>query len=228
MVVVGFDTSTPATAAAVLLDDGRAVERRHDPEPGERPGHAARLLELLEAALAAAGADWEQVERIAVGAGPGGFTGLRIGIATARALGQARGIPLVAVGTLHALAEAAPAHHGPLLAVLDARRGEAFAAAFAPDGAVLHEPAALRPEALGALAAGLGGAPAAVGDGAVRFRAELEAAGARVPADAAPEHRVSAAAICRLGAAGRTADRDSLLPDYRREPDATAPRDRPG
>ena len=60
----------------------------------------------------------------------------------------------------------------------------------------------------------------AVGDGAVRFRPELERAGADVPADDSPLHRVSALEVCRLGAAGQPADRDALLPDYRREPDA--------
>jgi tRNA threonylcarbamoyladenosine biosynthesis protein TsaB len=63
----------------------------------------------------------------------------------------------------------------------------------------------------------------AVGDGAVRFRAELEAARVTVPADGDPVHRMSAAPLCRLGAVGEPAERDRLLPDYRREPDAKPP-----
>ena len=218
MVVVGLDTATAATAAAVLLADGRTVERRHDPEAGERPGHAARLLALIEAALEDAGAGWSDVGRLAVGVGPGGFTGLRIGIATARGLAQARAIPLVGVGSLEALAAG---HEGPVAAVLDARRGEAFLAAY-EDGVELLAPAALGPGALEQAVAALPGPPLAVGDGAVAFRAVLERAGAVVAADDDPVHRVSAAAVCRLGAdPGRApVDRDALLPDYRREPDA--------
>ena len=103
-------------------------EVRDDPEPGARPMHAARLLAAAEEALGAAGVGWEDVDRLAIGVGPGSFTGLRIGIATARALAQGRGLPLVGVSSLEALARGAAA---PLvLAVLDARRGEAFAAAW--------------------------------------------------------------------------------------------------
>jgi tRNA threonylcarbamoyladenosine biosynthesis protein TsaB len=76
----------------------------------------------------------------------------------------------------------------------------------------------------GELAERLEDSPLAVGDGAVRFREQLERAGAVVPPDDAPAHRVSALEICRLGAGGEPADRDALLPDYRREPDAKPPR----
>ena len=200
-----MDTATPATAVAVWSPDGPAVERRDDPGLGERPGHASRLLRLVDDVVT----DWNAVIRIAVGVGPGGFTGLRIGIATARALAQARELPLVGVSSLAALA--AP-NDGPVVAVIDARRGEVFAAS---PGA--FEPAALAPEALGAR---IEPGWLAVGDGAVRFRVELERAGATVPADDSPLHRVSALEVCRLGAGREPADRDALLPDYRREPDA--------
>lgn len=216
--ILGLDTATPATAVAAWAPGGPAVERRDDPEPGTRPGHAARLLVLVEAVLAAADAGWDDVERIAVGVGPGGFTGLRLGIATARGLAQARDLPLVGVSSLAALAagaselEAAEAAPEPVVAVIDARRGEVFAAQ-----ARRFEPVALAPAALAErLAAGT----PAVGDGAVRFRAELEVAGAAIPADGSSLHRVSALHVCRLGAQGVPTDRDALLPDYRREPDA--------
>jgi tRNA threonylcarbamoyladenosine biosynthesis protein TsaB len=181
---------------------------RHD-EP-DRPRHAQTLLPLLEQALADAGGTWEDVERICVGTGPGGFTGLRLGIATARALAQARDVPLVGVSSLEALALGAESPD--VLAVIDARRGEVFAARYR-DGDCVMEPAALAPSALPA-------APLAVGDGAVRFREELERAGVAVPADGSRAHRVSALMICRLGRAREPVDRDALLPDYRREPDA--------
>jgi tRNA threonylcarbamoyladenosine biosynthesis protein TsaB len=206
-VILGLDTATPATAVAVWAPDGAAVERRDDPAPGERPGHASRLLALVDEVVD----DWGAIARIAVGVGPGGFTGLRIGVATARALAQARDLPLVGVSSLAALAAGA-SHDGPVVAVIDARRGEVFAASPGT-----FEPVALAPDAL---AARIAPGSLAVGDGAVRFRAELERAGAAVPADDSPLHRVSALEVCRLGAAGEPADRDALLPDYRREPDA--------
>jgi tRNA threonylcarbamoyladenosine biosynthesis protein TsaB len=215
--ILGFDTATPATAVAVWAPGGPDVERRHDPPPGERPGHAGRLLALVEEALRAAGADWDRIERIAVGIGPGGFTGLRIGIATARALAQARSLPLAGVSSLDALAAAAREETGAdVLTAIDARRGEVFAAA---EGWL--EPAALAPAAL---AARVPPGSLAVGDGAVRYRQELEGAGAAVPPDDSPLHRVSAVWVCRLGTLGEPADRDTLLPDYRREPDASPPR----
>jgi tRNA threonylcarbamoyladenosine biosynthesis protein TsaB len=202
-VILGIDTATAATAAAVL-GDGVRREARDDPPPGARPRHAERLLALIEEVV---DGGWDRVARIAVGVGPGGFTGLRHGIATARALAQSRELPLVGVSSLEALAAGRPVY-----AVIDARRGEVFAYA---EGRL--EPQAIRPADL---AARLVAGAQAVGDGAVRFREELERAGGRVPPDDSPVHRVSALEVCRLGAAGEPIGRDTLVPDYRRDPDA--------
>ena len=102
MKVLGFDTATRATTVALLdTDRGEAIERRDDPPPGARPRHTTRLLALVVEVLDAAGVSWADVDRIAVGVGPGTFTGLRIGVATARALARAREIELVGVSTLH-------------------------------------------------------------------------------------------------------------------------------
>jgi tRNA threonylcarbamoyladenosine biosynthesis protein TsaB len=213
VIVAGIDTASPSTVAGVLLADGRIVEARDDPPEGSRGEHAARLLALLEQALAQAETKWDEVDRIAVGIGPGGFTGLRIGIATARALAQGYDLPLV---SLTALAGGA---RGTVAAVLDARRSEVFAGVW-EDGRELAAPAALAPPELAERLAALGRSVQAVGDGAVRFRAELEAAGIAVPPDGSSVHRIHAAPLCRLGAVGEPAERDRLLPDYRREPDA--------
>jgi tRNA threonylcarbamoyladenosine biosynthesis protein TsaB len=217
VILVALDTASPATVAGVLRADGSVVEARDDPPPGSRGEHASRLLPLIEQALEGAG--WSEVERIAVGVGPGGFTGLRIGVATARALAQAHGLPLVPVSSLAALAANAD---GLAAAVLDARRGEVFAAVY-DSGRELVGPAALAPDALAARLRQLDRPVQAVGDGAVRFRQELEGAGVAVPADGSSVHRIRAAPLCRLGAVGEPAERDRLLPDYRREPDAKPP-----
>lgn len=214
--ILGLDTATASTAVGLWAPGGPEVERRDDPPLGARPAHAGRLLLLVEEVLAAAAVDWDAVERIAVGVGPGSFTGLRLGIATARGLAQARDLPLVGVSSLAALAAGASKGvrppYGVVVAVIDARRGEVFAAAEGRFG-----PVALKPEEL---AERIEPGWLAVGDGAVRFREPLERAGAVIPADDAPQHRVSALQVCRLGAHGQPADRDALLPDYRREPDA--------
>ena len=234
MIVLGLDTATPSTVAGVLLE-GRVFEVRDDPAPGERPAHAAWLLAAAEEALAAAGVGWDDVTRLAVGVGPGSFTGLRIGIATVRGLAQSRNIPVTGVSTLEALARGAgrwpersaggagaggaEASAEPILAVLDARRGEAFAAAWSAGEPVLAA-AALSPEALAERVRALPAPPLAVGDGSIRFRGSLESAGAHVPPDEDGVHRLRAEHVCRLGAEGSPTDRDALLPDYLREPDA--------
>lgn len=214
-----IDTATAATVVGVALGDV-VVERRHDPEPGERPGHISQVLALAEDALAAAGTELAAMERIGVGVGPGAFTGLRIGIATARALSHATGRPLVAVSTLGALAVAAGdgdgQQAGPVLAVVDARRGEAFVALWEA-GRQVFAPCAVAPEELAAVAAG---AVLAVGDGAVRFRGQLEPAGVTVPQDGSPLHRVGAAGLAQLARQAPVVDRDALLPEYVRSPDA--------
>jgi tRNA threonylcarbamoyladenosine biosynthesis protein TsaB len=229
--LLAFDTATPATTVALLLPGGRTLTRRHDPVPGERPGHVSQLLPLALELLAEAGLDVSQLDRVAVGIGPGTFTGLRIGVATARALVHAHDLPLVGVSTLRSLAAGAVAHGAgaeppATLAVLDARRGEAFAAAWAagdaaqPAAEPLLAPAALTPEALAESVAALPAGVAAVGDGAVRFRDVLAAAGAVVPADDSAAHRVDAAVHARLATAMEPDARDAVRPAYLRLPDA--------
>jgi tRNA threonylcarbamoyladenosine biosynthesis protein TsaB len=234
--IVGIDTATSATSVAVIAPGGAEVERRDDPAPGERPRHAESLQLLLEAALEEAEVSWDDVGRICVGTGPGGFTGLRLGISTARALAQGHDLPIVGVSSLEALAWGIelvspqevdlPGHpdlHGPVLAVIDARRGEVYAASYRHHRTTM-EPVAITPAELAERLAARrewGRNPMlAVGDGAVRFRAELERAGVAVPADGSRAHLVSALMVCRLGRAREPVDRDALLPDYRREPDA--------
>ncbi len=107
MIVLGFDTSTPSSAIGLRLHDGATLRARDDPEHGQRPGHATRLLPLAADLLAQAGLRFADVDRIAVGVGPGTFTGLRIGVASARGLAQSLNTELIAVSSLQALAQAA-------------------------------------------------------------------------------------------------------------------------
>ena len=214
--VLAFDTATQATVVGLLAAREPPIERRDDPEPGTRPRHTQRLLALCEEALTQAGAEWGDVTRIGVGVGPGSFTGLRIGVATARALGQARAVETVTVSTLTALARGVDDPRA-VLAVLDARRGEAFAAPFAAGAATAPRAVAVDPPELAGL-----GQPGwlAVGDGAVRYRAELEAGGIEVPPDEDPRHRVRGGPLVRLAAAATAVPVATLVPDYVRLPDA--------
>jgi tRNA threonylcarbamoyladenosine biosynthesis protein TsaB len=229
MIVLGFDTATRSTAVALRLSDGSTLQARDDPAPEERPGHATRLLDMADELLAGAGIGWSALERIAVGRGPGTFTGLRVGVATARGLAQSLGVELVGVSSLRALAEPrlrSERAGSRVLAVLDARRGEAFVAAYERTDrnresiVELVAPVALAPEHLGDVVE-LPEGWEAIGDGAVCFRGALEAAGVTVPPDASQAHVLSAEAICELGArTQRVAPEDAILPEYGRRPDA--------
>ena len=231
MRILAFDTATPATTVALSGVDNVIFTARHDPLPGERPGHATQLLPLVARVLERAGVSWAEVDRIAVGIGPGTFTGLRIGIATARAVARARGIPLVGVSTLQSLAmarpgpDAAPAALDTVLAVLDARRGEVFAASWRMDeveafDSALLLPRAFAPEALAELVAPLGPATLAIGDGAIAFREVLERSGSFIPEDDSPLHKVTATNHCRLADHLEGGVPDAVRPDYLRAPDA--------
>ena len=230
MIVLGIDTATSATAAALVGSPAGPLELRDDPPAGAHPGHATRLLGMVDELLTQADLEIASVERIAVGTGPGTFTGLRVGTATARALAQALGCELTPVSSLRALAHGASHAVGategedaasPLLAAIDARRGEIFVAAFSVDGEEPAAPRAVAPEAVGEMVAAAGpGTVRGVGDGAVRYRAELEAAGAEVPPDDSPLHLVLATAVCELGAQATPIPWGQALPDYLRRPDA--------
>jgi tRNA threonylcarbamoyladenosine biosynthesis protein TsaB len=191
-----------------------------------RPRHATGLLAEIERCAAAAGG-WDAVDLVAVGLGPGSFTGLRVGIATAKGLIVSLGLPGRGVSTLDALGAgiAAGGATGERLAVLDGYRGEVFDALYDAAGATLWEPAVMRPEALAERLAQVATPPSAAGSGAVRFRHELEGAGGiRIPDDADPVHRVAARHICALAAAGEGSG--SLEPIYLRPPDAERWRER--
>jgi tRNA threonylcarbamoyladenosine biosynthesis protein TsaB len=228
--VVGFDTATEDTAVCATRGGEVLYEALLGLGPDGGPRHSTALLAEVERAAAMAGG-WEAVGALAVGLGPGSFTGIRIGLSTARGLAASTGLPLRGACTLdalgRALAERTASEGGPCsLAVLDARRGELFAALYTPAGERLWDPVVLRPEALGERLGGLGEAPLAAGSGAVRFRHELAGRGVLVPDDADPVHRVAARHICALADAEASEDGDGLAPIYLRPPDAARWRER--
>jgi tRNA threonylcarbamoyladenosine biosynthesis protein TsaB len=216
--LLGLDTSTSAASACVLRADGESFEGVPAPERLQgRPAHAAELLPAVAEAMARAGVDWGDLDAIAVGVGPGTFTGLRVGIATARALASANGLPLRRVSSLAALAAGIEA---PLrLPLIDARRGELFCALY-EEGTQLWPPFAAAPEGLIERVREDSFTPLAAGDGSVRFRGMLEEAGIPVAADDSQAHVVRALHICRLGAEAPDEPPEAVLPDYLRDPDA--------
>ena len=190
--VLAFDTATEIATSA-LLDDDEVL--------GERTSRAVTILEDVDALLRQAGARPADLRGLAVGTGPGSFTGVRIGLATARGLALALDLGVAGVSTLDALVAGAPG----ALPVIDARRREIFVG-----GPV---PRVLAPSELE-----LEPGTICVGDGAVRYRATLEAAGAEIPPDGDERHVPRARFHVQL--AGEFGPAELVEPIYGRVPDA--------
>ncbi|MET0809485.1 MAG: tRNA (adenosine(37)-N6)-threonylcarbamoyltransferase complex dimerization subunit type 1 TsaB [Thermoleophilaceae bacterium] len=217
MTLLGLDSSTSAASAAVVRDDGEAFDLTPPAERlGRPPAHASELMPAVADVMERAGVGWGDLDAIAVGVGPGTFTGLRIGIATARALATAAELPLRRVSSLAALAAGIDA---PLrLPLIDARRGELFAALFEGERQ-LWPPFAATPDDLVARLRQGGFSPLAAGDGSLRFRGMLEEAGISVLAQESEAHVVSALHICQLGLGAQDEPPEAVFPEYLREPD---------
>ncbi|MGE5274247.1 MAG: tRNA (adenosine(37)-N6)-threonylcarbamoyltransferase complex dimerization subunit type 1 TsaB [Verrucomicrobiota bacterium] len=169
---------------------------------GERVGRAVEVLADADELLRSAGCTPRDLDLLAVGVGPGSFTGVRIGLAAARGVALALELPVAGVSTLEALAAGAPA----AVPVIDARRGEIFVLAGG-------QGRCLAPDELDVEAA-----RTYVGDGAVRYRETIEAAGGVVPADDSELHLPRARFHARLAGEGGPAER--VEPVYLRVPDA--------
>jgi tRNA threonylcarbamoyladenosine biosynthesis protein TsaB len=219
--LLGLDTSSAASAACVLRGDGAVFEHQPDRvEPGRR-AHARELLPAAAAVLESSGLDWADLNAVGVGVGPGGFTGLRIGIATARALAAAGDAELRPVSSLAALAQGIgdPSAASPRLPLIDAGRGQVFGALYA--GAEERwPPFAASPQEVAERVREAGLAPLASGDGAIRFRGLLEPVGIQIDPDASSAHAVRALHICRLAERAPARPAEAVLPDYLRSPDA--------
>ena len=180
MSILAFDTATSYGAVCAVSPEGRSLST---PRAGD-------VLELVEQLVD----ERADLERIVVGLGPGSFTSIRIGLAVARSLSFALGVPAGGVSTLQAFADGIP--------VIDARRGEVFSPG----------PRVCAPDELEVAGKRL------VGDGAVRYRELFEARGAAVPPDDDPAHRPDP--LLLVARAGAFGDAASLEPLYVREPDA--------
>lgn len=225
--VLGFDTATDDVAVAVVHDGEPLYEAQLGVGEQGGPRHTTGLLGEVEGAVAAAGG-WEAIGRIAVGVGPGSFTGIRVGIASAKALGLSRTLPVAGVCTLDALAAGIGEVAGERdrLAVNDARRGEIFVALYSAAGERLWEPLACRPEVLAERIATLERPTLCAGSGAVRFRQQLASRSVEIPDGSDPAHRVAARHVCALAAMGSGEGPGAVDPIYLRPPDAERWRER--
>jgi tRNA threonylcarbamoyladenosine biosynthesis protein TsaB len=193
VLTLAFDTATEVATSA-LVDDGEVL--------GERVSRAQTLLEDVDALLRQGGAHPRDLDALAVGIGPGSFTGVRIGLAAARGLALALDLRGAGVSTLDAIAAGAPG----ALPVVDARRREVFSLV----GGV---PAVLAPAELS-----VEPGTVCVGDGARRYRTVLEEKGAVVPPDDDERHLPRARFHAAL--AGELGPVDAIEPLYLRVPDA--------
>lgn len=216
MLILALDASTSVTTVAIarVEEDGREVLAE---VAVAARGASEALLPAVHAGLALAGEDLGSVERVLVGVGPGTFTGIRIAAATARALSAGTGAALSKNSTLAALAALALSCSGDVLAVLDARRGQVFAQRFSGSGPVT-DISCVKPEDLSEE-----GDPLVVGDGALRYRGQLDGLGS-IPHDGSTLHRVTAAGHV-ISADLVPVGVEEIVPIYVREPDAEVRRD---
>ena len=197
MLILAFDTATDVATSA-LVSDGEVL--------GERVSRAVTLLEDVDALLRQAGAHTRELDALAVGIGPGSFTGVRVGLATARGIALALGVPVAGVSTLAALAAGAPAPSPSW--TRGARRCSSLRTSrrvLAP-GDVEVKPGATY-----------------VGSGAVRYRSVFEAAGAQIPPDEDERHLPRARFHAALARDFRPAEQ--VEPLYLRVPDADKTRE---
>jgi tRNA threonylcarbamoyladenosine biosynthesis protein TsaB len=192
VLILAFDTAT-SVATSALVRDAQLL--------GERASVAVRVLEDIDVLLQEAGVEPGELDALAVGIGPGSFTGVRMGLAVARGLAFSLDLPVAGVSTLDALAAGAP----EAVPLIDAKRRELFTLR---DGEIVALPAATF-EAPGRVC---------VGDGAIRYRDHLEATGAQIPPDDSELHLPRARFHAQL--AGEFVAAELVEPIYVRAPDA--------
>jgi tRNA threonylcarbamoyladenosine biosynthesis protein TsaB len=227
--LLAIETATVAAGVALLRGDAVVASRAL---PSERPA-SETLLPAVIALLSEAGVALAAIEAFAVSAGPGSFTGLRVGVATVKGLAFGGEAVVVSVPTLAALALRAAPAPGPIAALLDARRGEVYAAVYDRDPLSPPRvgPVVLRPDALAEVIATLaeGAACTVIGEGVLVVADVLRARfGERLRLVPPPAGLPDPVAVGRLGArllaAGAGSTADALTPVYVRRAEAEVKR----
>jgi len=227
LLILAIDTATLSCSVALLQDDTVLAEWTLN----IKKTHSERLMPLIDLMLTESGIEREAIDAIAVAAGPGSFTGLRIGVSTARGLAQGLGIPAVPVCTLEALAEAVPAPGVLICPLLDARRSQVYTALYQREDQppyqlkTLIEPEALSLDALLGALQKYEQPVIFLGEGLQSYEADLlKALPDRAVITAGPFRYCQAAlvALCgrRLLDANPQASYLELLPRYLRRPEA--------
>jgi tRNA threonylcarbamoyladenosine biosynthesis protein TsaB len=212
VLVLAVDTATPAVTAGVVELTADAVLLRAARVEHDARKHAELLMPAVQAVCGDAGTSLRGIDAVVVGTGPGPFTGLRVGMVTAAALGDALGVPVHGVCSLDAIAAEA-AGEGPLLVVTDARRREVYWAAYDESGARVDGPHVQAPAAVAERARELDAVAAAGGS------AGLVGLPVRPPESPSPTGLVAVAApVLRAGT-----EPEPLVPLYLRRPDAVEP-----
>ncbi len=214
--VLGLDTACGACSAAIWSDDA-IVARRFEQRAR---GHAEALMPMVQAVMDDSVIDYDALDAIAVTRGPGTFTGLRIGLAAARGLALATGRPLIGRTTLEVIAaEAAKEHPGvPILAAIDARRGQVYAQSFRSDLSSDSEPRALTLDAAANLVPN--GRVIYAGDMARELNTVRPAPGVIASGSGQPDAAVLARLVASLPLPRSS---DPVSPLYLRAPDAILP-----
>lgn len=221
MLILSFDTTMAACSAAVVHFDEGGPETLASHHEARTKGHAEVLVPMIADVMASAALSFSDLDRIAVTTGPGTFTGVRIGVATARGMAVASGLPVIGITTLEAVAagavEAGAGSGRPVAVVFDARRDQVYVQCFSAGLEALSDPQALGYD--GARAAIESHDPVLVGSGAGLIRAgggdQNSAAGFEV---------LPTARIVAERAALRTISSEPVVPLYLRPPDAKLPK----
>ncbi|MFO7156179.1 MAG: tRNA (adenosine(37)-N6)-threonylcarbamoyltransferase complex dimerization subunit type 1 TsaB [Pseudomonadota bacterium] len=224
-----MEGSTPVLSIALVREDGEVLASLEYDHGDQGESHSRLLPGVLDALFARAELGPDELSGVAVGIGPGAFTGLRVILATAKGIAYARRLPLVGVSTLEALALAAPAPEGAtVVPVLDARKKEIYAAVYRREGeglVCLSPRAAMPPERLAEMLAAFSGPLVLLGQGYRVYREILDRAteGRRLDLGELPR-APRAQEVARLAFREPLVyDREALFglePDYVRKSDA--------
>lgn len=221
MLILALDSSA-SPASAALLEDGKILSEFYI---NTKQTHSQTLMPMVEAVLRLSAKTLDDVDCLAVSAGPGSFTGVRIGVSCVKGLAMARNIPCAGVSTLRAMAENARGMDGIVCAVMDARCGQVYNALFRAENGEIERLCADRALPISELYAeceAYGDKILLVGDGAVLCHKTFSAFGARLLQPQQQFQRASGVALAaqELICAGQTVTPDALMPIYLRLPQA--------